>query len=255
MIPEIEEIVAYCEEAARAIDAVRGEACIGGDERFPVTPADKASSAILESYLNKYGFPVISEENDMRVPTRGYAWIVDPLDGTSDFVSGDPDWCIMVGLVEDGEPIMGVVYAPDSEMLWTGTKGKGSFLRHAGVTERIAVSAVAVPDEATMLVSKNHLSPAITAVAHRLGAASRSVGSMGIKLGLIASGDADASWNNAPMGEWDVCAPSIILTEAGGMVSDIHGGTIVYGGESRRLGNGFVASNTSLHGALIRACE
>ncbi len=251
MIPDIETIVALCEESAQAIAAVRGEARIGGDERFPVTPADKASSAILEAGLKKYGFPVISEENDTRVPKRGYAWVVDPLDGTSDFVSGDPDWCIMVGLVEDGAPILGVVYAPDSEMLWTATKGKGSFLRHAGVTKQLTVSTVAQPKDATMLMSRNHLSNEMIAVAERLGIATRGVGSMGIKVGLIASGDADCCWSNAPLGEWDVCAPSIILTEAGGMTSDIFGKPLVYGDASRHIQSGYVASNGHLHRPLI----
>ncbi|HTR18360.1 MAG TPA: 3'(2'),5'-bisphosphate nucleotidase CysQ [Candidatus Paceibacterota bacterium] len=238
---------------AAAKEALRFRDTVASEEKFPVTDADRASNALLEKGLSRYGLPVVSEENDVVIPDAGDAWVIDPLDGSADFIAGDGDWCIMVGLVREGSPILGIVYALETDICWTAEKGKGAFLHHGTAVEKMTVSAISSPEEGTFLVSKAHPSDKANTVLAMLRAKSRAIGSIGIKFGTIAGGNAEMYATDAPLGEWDVCAPQLILEEAGGKVTDLSGNAIRYGAPARRLLNGCAASNRALHPALLHA--
>lgn len=256
MIPAPEDIVSLVKKAGDAAQALRRATREVKQDGSDITEADRVSHRILTEGLEHFGFPVLSEEAaSFPNPTEGPLWIIDPLDGTSDFIKGSPDWCVMVGMLAEGRPVMGVVYAPELGLVWSAAAGKGSFVRDAAGSRRLSVSAIAEPARARVLKSATHPSTRSDEVARRFGGRELVRGSMGVKLGLIAAGSAECYWREVLFGEWDVCAPQIILEEAGGTVTDGSGAPLRYGNPNRRLAGGFAASNGFLHEALIAAAR
>lgn len=255
-IPEPEALFELVRAAGDAARALRGAAREVKGDGSDITAADRASHDMLMDGLKHYGFPILSEESaSFPDPDEGPLWIIDPLDGTSDFLAGSPDWSVMVGLLAEGRPVLGIVYAPELGLLWSAAKGKGSFVEDAAGVRRLAVSRVAEPARAKMLKSATHPSKRSDEVAARFGAAPLVRGSIGVKLGTMAEGKAECYWREVRFGEWDVCAPQVILEEAGGIVTDGSGAPLCYGNPDRRITEGFAASNGILHPALIAAAR
>jgi len=251
--PSVDDMIALCAKAGEAAREHKNAVGAHLGEAFPVTQADRAANDVLEAGLSHFGFPVVSEENSESIPEHGYAFVIDPLDGTSDFVAGTRDWCVMAAFVKDKAALQGVVYAPDRGEWWYATQGAGAWYGNGGPARRISVSDVSNPNAARMVVSVSHPSAAAEAVRTAFGAQPIPVGSIGIKLGFIAMGEAESYWTDAPLGIWDVCAPSLILQEAGGLATDIRGEPLLLSDPSRRVQKGLAASNGHLHEALIRA--
>ena len=229
---------------------------VGADKSTePVTEADRAASRIIVEGLLR-AFPddaVLSEEEADDVSRRLSAsrtWIVDPIDGTAGFIKKDGDFAIQVGLISQGEPVLGVIYAPALGYQQYAVKGQGSYVvRRDGVPVPLAVSDIADLSEATMAVSRNHRTERMSKVVERLGIKSEERrGSIGIKTGLIADRTCDLYINPSPQSKyWDTCAPQIILEEAGGRVTDLFGDRLRYDLADVKNHNGIVASNSLLH--------
>ena len=214
-----------------------------------VTEADALSHSILTTRLTRYGIPILSEEGE-HAELKSLEWIIDPLDGTREYRAGLDEWCVMVGLLRDGNPELGVVYAPTYRTLWYAQRGVGAYLREKGEDRRLSVSKTQQMSGGLAVVSRYHVSDNARLRFDALGCDTRTMGSMGLKIATIASGEADAYWSDGALGEWDVCAPQIILEEAGGTMSDTQGNPLRYGTESRRLAGGCAASNGLLQCAL-----
>jgi 3'(2'), 5'-bisphosphate nucleotidase len=227
-----------------------------GDE--PVTQADRDANALIVAALAA-AFPgdgLLSEElpDDGSRLAAARVWMVDPLDGTKDFIRGDSGFATMIGLVDGERPALGVVYQPIGDRLYYAIRGEGAFLvERGGAPVRVHVSDIRDVSHIRMVASKSHREEVIDRVRAELGIADElNVGSVGLKLGLIARGERDLYVN--PSGHsklWDACAPEVILVEAGGRLSDARGGAIDYrGGE---LGNtrGLIASNGLLHDEVV----
>ena len=235
-----------------------------------VTEADALSHSILTTRLTRYGIPILSEEGE-HAELKSLEWIIDPLDGTREYragldegcvmggvprprtpqyPAGPHQWCVMVGLLRDGNPELGVVYAPTYRTLWYAQRGVGAYLREKGEDRRLSVSKTQQMSGGLAVVSRYHVSDNARLRFDALGCDTRTMGSMGLKIATIASGEADAYWSDGALGEWDVCAPQIILEEAGGTMSDTQGNPLRYGTESRRLAGGCAASNGLLQCAL-----
>jgi 3'(2'), 5'-bisphosphate nucleotidase len=221
----------------------------------PVTAADMGSHDVLSARLKGTGIPILSEE-DIRivVPYPSPLWIIDPLDGTKDFIAGSKDFSVMVGLIEHSKPVIGVVYAPAHDILYYAENGSGSFIEKNGEAARLRVPE-SLHSPLRFICSVNHFSPQMEEVAQALGAEKIPRGSIGIKAGLIAEGKGDFTFNLGKLGEWDVCAPEVILTEAGGVVTDRFGNALVYGNEGHRIKHGAVLSNHACHGAVLRTVQ
>ncbi|MFC1662960.1 3'(2'),5'-bisphosphate nucleotidase CysQ [Patescibacteria group bacterium] len=221
-----------------------------------VTEADKQSGAIIISQLQNKNYGMISEEkaDDRERMKKEFVWIVDPLDGTTDFIQGTGEFSIMIGLVHYSRPILGVVYLPLQKKLYFAQTGKGAYLRESGKSpKRLRVSQNHRLDKAVFLTSRNHYSDddAYTAKCLRLPKPIK-MGSNGVKISLIAEGGADCFFNSTNrMSEYDSCAPDIILHEAGGRVTDKNGRVIHYNKEKPTLPNGLVASNGYFHDEII----
>lgn len=226
-----------------------------GDE--PVTAADRAVSDLCVDSLRRE-FPddaVLSEEvpDDGARKRLARAWLVDPIDGTKDFIAGRPGYSVMIGLLDGGEPVLGVVFQPSQNRLYCATRGEGAFLIDGeSAPRKLHVSNIGALAESRMVSSASVREPVVAKVRESAGIRDEvQVGSVGIKLSLIAAGERDLYINPAHHTKlWDTCAPSIILHEAGGRLSDFFGRPLNYRGELAHL-DGLVASNGRLHEAAL----
>ena len=211
----------------------------------PVTVCDRAAEAIILAALTVAapGVPVIAEEEVAagRVPAYGGTWfLVDPLDGTKEFVRGGDDYTVNIGLIVDGAPRLGVVYQPAIDRLWGGLVGQGAFVESDG--RRTAIATRPLGEQRAVVASRSHFN---TATANYLAAAlpgseTVSVGSS-LKLCLIAEGGADLYPRLSPTSEWDTAAGHAVLLAAGGRVDGSDGQPLRYG-KPAFLNPGFVAT-------------
>lgn len=244
----------------------------------PVTAADLLSNKLLVAILEKTNIPILSEEvkDSPERLDSDKLWIIDPLDGTKDFIQKTGEFSIMVGLIEKGEPVLGIVYAPALGKMYYAQKGEGAFLERRVESEDLGES-LSIPlnkgdtgglrfksqrlkvsdkndfKDWSILVSRNHLGKEEVKLAESLEfREKRPTGSIGVKLGIIAEGKAemylhaiDKTW------EWDVAAAEIILKEAGGEVTDIDGEKMVFNKEVPKNFRGILATNGGRHGEIV----
>jgi 3'(2'), 5'-bisphosphate nucleotidase len=217
----------------------------------PVTAADRAAEVVILAALQKAapGIPVVAEEEAAagRVPDVGAAFfLVDPLDGTKEFIKRGTDFTVNIGLIENGVPTMGAVYAPARDKLYWGDGPSGRAWQATqaphgarGAAQRISVRTPMQPPRA--VASKSHNTAETEAWLAHAGVTDRvSVGSS-LKFVLVASGDADVYPRPAPTMEWDTAAGDAVLRAAGGRVFDLDGQPLAYGKE-RFFNPGFVAT-------------
>ena len=221
----------------------------------PVTIADLESEKIILSGLKEFGYGILSEESDddkERLKMKR-AWIVDPLDGTKDFINKTGEFTIMIGLVENKKPILGLVYKPVDDILYYAIKGEGAHRVKNKKSKKLKVSKRKSFNEIKMITSRFHLSPDIKKIANDLGIKhSVSCGSAGLKIGYIAEQKADLNINTSSHTyEWDLCAADIVLSEAGGKLTDIKGNKFIYNKDNPRNEHGYVASNRIIHQKII----
>lgn len=224
-----------------------------GDE--PVTIADKSANELIVRELASQ-FPndaMISEELPPTPNAAGARrlWLVDPIDGTKDFIRGGDGFSVMIGLAIDGRPRLGVVHQPTIDRTFFATPD-GAFVDTAGICTPLAVSNVATASTARLVASASHRTAAIDQVKSQLGIDDeQNIGSVGVKLGLIAMGVRDLYVNPWPKTKaWDTCAPEAILVAAGGRLSNLFGESISYGGDLRHP-RGLVASNGRIHDEVV----
>ena len=225
----------------------------------PVTIADKAASRSIVSSLTAT-FPtdfILSEEEidhpQDRTDNRR-VWMIDPIDGTWGFIKKDGDFGVQIGLTENGEAILGVVFLPVHNQLFYAARGTGAFLIEGDDAPKpLEVSAKTDFKEMTIAVSRNHLSPKMTRVSQdfRFKAVVQR-GSVGLKVGLIARARADLYMHLSPRTKfWDSCAPQLILEEAGGRMTDLFGTPLRYDLTDVQNHNGLLASNGAAHDAAV----
>lgn len=250
-----DELIACVRKAGDTARAARNQLSVRyKDDSSIVSSADEHAHEVLVQGLGST-LPVVSEEapeTHGSVQKDASFWLIDPLDGTKDFVAGRADWSVMVARIEGGIPVQGVVYAPQHERLWYAEKGRGAHVYENDVEVPLAVSTVAAVRGARAVASFSHASPTIEEFLVQLGLSVTRVGSIGVKLGIIAAGEADVYISEAPLAEWDTAAPQIILEEAGGLVTQLDGKPITYSGTDTRL-RGCIATNTLLHSQLVAA--
>jgi 3'(2'), 5'-bisphosphate nucleotidase len=236
-------------EAGAVIMAIRAEGfdVAAKADASPVTAADHAAEAILLDALRRLApdVPVVAEEESAagRTPqVRARFFLVDPLDGTKEFVKGGTDFTVNVGLVEDGAPTLGVVYAPARDELYLGDVAAGE-ARFARPGEGETGRAIRVRPPGSPLVavaSKSHDVPETEAYLRRLGVVERTSIGSSLKFCLLAAGQADVYPRPSPTCEWDTAAGHAVLAAAGGAVYDLQGGPLGYG-KPRFFNPGFLA--------------
>ena len=214
----------------------------------PVTAADLAIDGVLKAILPRPGEGWLSEET-VDSPDRldrERVWIVDPLDGTREFVDGIPEWCISVGLVENGRPVAGGIYAPPVDLLVVGSVETGVTRNgeEAGMTGRDGLEG------ATILASRSEWKRGEW---DRYQGAFEVVpcGSVAYKLAQVAAGMADGTWTLVPKHEWDVAAGAALMIAAGGSLLHADGTEPKWNQAKPKLPN-FLAARESLLEEFLR---
>ncbi|MGH6981358.1 MAG: 3'(2'),5'-bisphosphate nucleotidase CysQ, partial [Stellaceae bacterium] len=216
------------------------------EDKSPVTLADTVAEATILEILTREAPEIvaIAEEKEAAHGTEGAApkrfWAVDPLDGTKEFVARNGEFTVNIGLIENGAPVLGVVYAPAIDLLFAA-HGAGTARRRVdGGYE--PVSTRRVPDVGPVIVhSRSHdNSPRIAEFAAKLNHPTRMVSGSAIKFCKLAAGEADIYPRFGPTMEWDTAAGQAILEAAGGSVSTLEGTRLAYGKPEYR-NSGFIA--------------
>lgn len=211
----------------------------------PVTEADRAAELIILAALAKAapGVPVIAEEEVAagRIPAHGDTYfLVDPLDGTKEFVRGGDDYTVNIGLIVEGVPRLGAVFAPATQRLHAGLVGEGAWLEDA--SGRIAIQTREPGKELVAVASKSHFNQPtadyLCEAAHECGYVA--IGSS-LKFCIVAEGRADIYPRLSPTSEWDTAAGHAVLLAAGGRVDGPDGEPLAYG-KRAFLNRGFVAT-------------
>lgn len=223
----------------------------------PVTAADRAAERLIVSGLRRV-FPhdhILGEEFGHRRGGRNQRrfWTIDPIDGTRQFIKKSGEFCVMIGLVVDGRPVMGVVAAPALDLLASATLGGGAFLTQRGRRRRMHVrlrslqkSTVVGPRIETVPSSFPERARHALRVPGRL-----TIGSFGLRSLMVARGRADLFLSTMlDGGAWDVVPNQLIVTEAGGVVTSFSGQPIRYTWGTWRISGGFIAMTPPLVGEV-----
>lgn len=210
----------------------------GKADQSPVTEADRRGEAVITDALQKLApeIPVVGEEakSEGQCPdiSGGVFWLVDPLDGTKEFIKKGNDFTVNIGLIQDGTPVMGFVYAPATGTMYWGQQDKGAWT--ADVTDGVLGKSREIrcrkadKDNLVIVASKSHRSPELEAyLEHFPGAENVSIGSS-LKLCLLATGEADLYPRLGPTCEWDTAAAHAVLLAAGGHVEVADGIPLTY---------------------------
>ena len=222
----------------------------------PVTAADRAASRFIVEQLRKR-FPndaILSEEekDDLNRMQNSRVWVIDPMDGTKEFIARRGEFAVMIGLALNGVAQLGVVYQPTEDKLYSAAFGEGVTLSERGAVRHLQVSTTADFTQATMALSRSHLSESTESIRKKLGI-QRTIqtGSIGVKVGLICEGRADVYFQGRGTSLWDTCAPEAILHEAGGRMTDSLGHPFRYDVAEVRNLQGVIATNGTLHERVV----
>jgi myo-inositol-1(or 4)-monophosphatase len=242
-------------EASRAVfsrftpGAIETEYKIGHD---PVTEADRALDAILRKELLRDGEGWLSEESmdDPIRLQRSRVWVVDPLDGTREFVKGIPEFCVSIGFVEDGRPVAGGIYNPATDETFLGAIDSGVAYngKPAHPSQRRSL------DGALVLASRSEVKRGEWKPFENTGLEIRPMGSVAYKLALVSAGLADITFTLTPKNEWDVVAGVALVESAGGFASTLEK-TALRANRRDPLLSGLLASGPFLKDALLALVE
>ena len=207
-----------------------------GDDS-PLTAADKAAHTVILEALRRLtpGIPVLSEESSaLEVAERrrwSTFWLVDPLDGTKEFIKGTGEFTVNIALISGTGPVLGVVHVPVTGVTYWGHKGAGAFMARAGQAPVAIRTRPAKLEQLVIVASKDHAGPKVEALLERLPTASTANLGSSLKFCLIAEGKADFYPRFQPTCEWDTGAAQCVLEAAGGAVTDTAGQPLVYNKE------------------------
>lgn len=223
----------------------------------PVTSADLAANHYilqhLHAALGQQDFAYLSEETFQTQPPserlgKPWVWIIDPLDGTQDFIQRTGEYAVHIALTFEGRPVVAIVACPELDKLFYATKGGGAYVENrAGQVTPLQVSARTQPQEMTIVASRSHRDRRFAQLLERFPCAGQiTMGSVGCKIAAVAEQTADLylslSGKTAPK-DWDFAAPELILTEAGGQFTRFDGTPVPYNQPDVSQWGGIMASN------------
>jgi 3'(2'), 5'-bisphosphate nucleotidase len=228
------------------------------DELEEVTAADREANELIVGRLQKE-FPddgILAEEStdtERRLEINR-VWLIDPMDGTKNFINRDGDFAVQIGLAVGGESVLGVVYQPVRRVLYRAERNGGAWMEAGdNAAARLSVSNLTDASEMVLASSRSHRSPRMERVVNTFGFKDETRrGSVGVKIGLIAEQQADLYLHLSPSTkQWDTCGPEAILAEAGGRLTDLFGQPLRYNGVRVDNRNGIVATNGAAHEMVI----
>jgi len=210
----------------------------------PITEADIKSNSIIQKIISDSNYPILSEEttdNKERLNHKKI-WIIDPLDGTTDFVNKTGEFTIMIALVENNKPILGIIYWPTKDQLYLAQSGQGAFLLNQGNWTNLSVSTISKLEKCRAVGSRHHISEKEQNLLTLLNVSKFTSKGSSLKVGDISSG----------MKQWDTCASYCIIKEAGGKMTDMHGNDLKYNTDLVNHENGLLVTNGLIHNKIIK---
>lgn len=234
----LDQVVVIAHQAGRAIMEVyadpASEVTIKGD-KSPLTQADLAADRVIGAGLQalQLGWPILSEES-AQIPFEerqawNRFWLVDPLDGTKEFIKRNGEFTVNIALIEGSRPILGVVYAPVLDVCYFAAQGVGAFVQRGNAdAQPIKAKVLEAGEIASVVASRSHADERTTALLHKIG--EHQCISMGssLKLCLVAEGVAHFYPRLGPTMEWDTAAAHAIVNQAQGVVQDSAGRELAY---------------------------
>ena len=223
----------------------------------PLTKADLASNKIIKTALHNLDttIPILSEESLVDWSTRkswNKYWLVDPLDGTKEFIKNNGEFTVNIALIEKNSPILGVIFAPVKSLIYLAQKGYGSITLHTSLElnsldEATQISVFKQSDPVRIIGSRSHSNNSFTTwVNEKFPKAQIIQAGSSLKFCLIADGNADIYPRFGPTSEWDIAAGHIILNEAGGKILTLSNKEIKYNKKESLLNSEFIASNNNI---------
>ena len=256
-IPELDLAIKAAEEAGNTILKIyeKGFETFTKTDNSPVTDADLQSNKIIKEILSVTKHSILSEEDvdDKNRLSNDMIWIIDPLDGTSDFIDKTGEFTVMIALVENQKPILGVIAWPTEKTLFVAQKNCGAFRYSDNKWEKISVTKISELPKCRTIGSRHHLSDKEKDFIEKIGIKDfTSIGSS-LKVGKISSGQAEVYITTTnKMKEWDTAASHCIISEAGGKMTDMLGNELTYNNENVYHQNGILVTNGLIHEKILR---
>ena len=245
----LENVEAIARRAGEAIMTVyaREFSVEEKEDKSPLTEADKAANEIIVNGLNAlpHGVPVLSEEDEAGftgVDNDGRYWLVDPLDGTKEFIKRNGEFTVNIALIEQGKPVLGVVIAPALGTAYLAAQGLGAVkVDDNGQRHEIQVAGKPAAGTSWRVVgSRSHPSPDLAAWLEQIGAHEMVPMGSSLKLCAIAEGAADVYPRLGPTCLWDTAAAHAVVEQAGGRVETLEGTPLSYATPSEKLNPHFI---------------
>lgn len=245
MIDKVKELAI---QAGKKIMELRDESLAAVNfkqDESPVTAADLASNSLIVEGLTKLAVaPVVSEEGILPSPSDDF-WLVDPLDGTKDFVAGKPSFIVNIALIKNRQPVLGVLYAPMTEELFWAEEGSGAYKSVTGSTSERIFNAND-SSHLKVLASGSHMAARMREFLESLPLDSLERYGSALKMCRIAEGVADLYPRMGPTHEWDTAAGHVVLNEAGCKLLDVVTGEDLKYGKPGFLNGSFVVARKDI---------
>jgi len=225
------------------------------NDNTPQTEADITSNQIIQKIISDSGHPILSEESedDKKRLDSKKIWIIDPLDGTTDFIKKTGEFTIMISLVENHIPILGVIYWPTEKKLYLAQKGQGAFKSDNAVWSKLSVSKISELENCRAVGSRYHISEIEKNLIKRLNISQFTSKGSSLKVADISSGNAELYFTTTnKIKQWDTCASYCLITESGGKMTDMLGNDLKYNTERLNHENGLLVSNGLIHNHIIK---
>jgi len=255
-IPELDIAIKAANDAGNAILEIyqRDFKVSKKSDDSPITDADLKSNEVIKKILSQTQHAILSEEDndDQSRLSKEMVWIVDPLDGTSDFIDKTGEFTVMIALIKNKKPILGVIGWPTEKTLFVAQKDSGAFRYSNDEWQKISVTTETELTKCRTVGSKHHLSDKEKSFIKKLGIEDfTSIGSS-LKVGKISSGEAEAYITTTnKMKEWDSAASYCIISEAGGKMTDMLGNDITYNNKEVYHQNGILVTNGLIHEKIV----
>ena len=225
------------------------------DDNSPITEADIKSNGIIQETLSITNIPILSEENvdDLVRLKHEKIWIVDPLDGTSDFVEKTGEFTIMISLVQSSKPILGVIYWPTEDKLYVAQKNKGAYELFSGHWKKLNVNNISNLEKCHAVISRHHLSESDKKFIKKLNLLEFNQKGSSLKVLDVCSGKAEVYLTTTnKIKQWDTCASHCLISESGGKITSMYGEDLEFNTELINHENGLLVTNGLIHNKIVK---
>jgi 3'(2'), 5'-bisphosphate nucleotidase len=256
-IPETKIAIDAAQSAAEAVVKIYNKdfSVSHKENNEPITAADLESNKIIEKYMTPSEFPILSEESsdikEKRLESKKI-WIVDPLDGTTDFVNKTGEFTIMISLVEENKPVLGVISHPTENKLFVAQKDQGAYMYNNLEWKKLVVSNTSVLSQCRVVGSRFHQSENEKNFLNSLGILKFTSKGSSLKVLDICSAKAEIYFTTTnKIKHWDTCASNCLIAEAGGKMTDMSGQSLKYNTENVVHQNGILVTNNIIHQNIV----